>query len=254
MTALTANPLHLLMAMGALAVLPYFLLGLTSYAKLSIVFGLLRVALGAQQVPSGAITSLLAFVLTGYVMQPVFRQSLEEAAPVIRSASGRETTAETLALASRAWRAAESPLLKFLAKHSAPRERLFFRAEGMDAAQHSAQRPREGQCQAPPSASSNVSLPHPPTESTDEVCLMDGEGLPSLAAAFLITELKQGFAIGFLLFLPFLVVDLVVANVLVALGMTMVSPAAIALPLKLFLFVETDSWFLITKSLLGSYR
>ena len=83
---------------------------------------------------------------------------------------------------------------------------------------------------------------------------MDGEGLPSLAAAFLITELKHGFAIGFLLFLPFLVVDLVVANVLVALGMTMVSPAAIALPLKLFLFVETDSWFLITKSLLGSYR
>ena len=72
--------------------------------------------------------------------------------------------------------------------------------------------------------------------------------------AFVISELKEAFQIGFILFVPFLVVDMVVANILMALGMQMLSPTTISLPFKVLLFVLVDGWYLITKGLVVGYQ
>ena len=84
-------------------------------------------------------------------------------------------------------------------------------------------------------------------------CKPSGENFFSLVPAFVISELQQAFKIGFILFLPFLVIDLVVSNVLIALGMSMVSPFTISLPLKLILFVACDGWFLLCRGLVLGY-
>jgi type III secretion protein R len=72
--------------------------------------------------------------------------------------------------------------------------------------------------------------------------------------AFVLSEIKKGFLIAFLLLIPFFVIDLVVGNILVALGLTMMSPSTVSLPLKLLLFVSSDGWLLIAKSLIAAYR
>jgi type III secretion protein R len=82
-----------------------------------------------------------------------------------------------------------------------------------------------------------------------------GEGdLTVLVPAFVVTELTEAFGIGFLLYLPFLVIDLVVSNVLLALGMQMMSPTQVSLPFKLLLFVAIDGWGLLAHSLVAGYR
>ena len=83
---------------------------------------------------------------------------------------------------------------------------------------------------------------------------MSETDLAVLAPAFVLTELKQAFQIGFLVFLPFLVVDMVVANVLLALGMQSLSPSQVSLPFKVLLFVAVDGWALLARSLLQGYR
>ena len=93
------------------------------------------------------------------------------------------------------------------------------------------------------------------TLGTKEAAVFDvqRENIVSLLPAFLLTELREAFQIGFLLFLPFLVVDLVVTNLLVGLGMTMLTPTSVSLPLKLLLFYLADGWFLLSKSLVEGY-
>ncbi len=73
-------------------------------------------------------------------------------------------------------------------------------------------------------------------------------------AAFVLSEIKGGFILAFLLLLPFFVIDIVISNVLVAMGLTMMSPTVVALPLKLLLFVSTDGWLLLARGLISSYR
>ncbi len=206
---LPGNPSAYLFGMALLAALPFFLMGVTSYVKLSVVFGILRNALGAQQLPSGATTSLLALVLTLHIMRPVALEMHAAAFPP----GAREMKLEKLTFAELAgvWGRAEAPLLGFLMRHSGERERNYF---------------RRGEA---------------------------AEGLFSLMPAFVISQLREAFAFGFLLFLPLLVVDIVVANLLVGLGLTMVSPVTVTLPLKILLFVAADTWLRLSESLIASY-
>jgi type III secretion protein R len=73
-------------------------------------------------------------------------------------------------------------------------------------------------------------------------------------AAFVLSEIKKGFLIAFILLIPFFVIDLIVGNLLVALGLTMMSPSTVTLPLKVLIFVSTDGWLLLAKGLVASYR
>jgi type III secretion protein R len=213
---LAAEPLSTFVVLAVLSLVPFVFMTATSFAKISIVFSILRSALGLSNVPSGAIITALSLMLSLYVMTPVGEAMWALAAP--RFTSGA-TDASLVEVATQA----KAPLIEFLHRNARPREReLFVRLA------------REARAAQP-----------------DSVTERDfGVVLP----AFLITELTEAFQIGFLVFLPFLILDLVIANVLVALGMTMLSPTQVSVPFKLLLFVAVDGWYVLSKALIAGYR
>lgn len=212
---LAARPAELLLLLGAAALVPVLLVTLTSFLKIAVVLSILRSALGAPQVPPSTAVTGLALVLTLAVMAPVAEAAWAAArtGPEGRAAGG----------ALEAGERALVPLKAFLAR--------FARADDRAAFLDVARRLR-------------------PPERTGEA---GPDDLAVLAPAFLVSELRRAFTIGFLVFLPFLVVDLVVANVLLALGLTQLSPTSVALPLKLLLLVAVDGWRLLARGLALSY-
>ena len=192
--------------------------------KISVVLSILRNALGTGQVPSGMIISGLAVILSLYVMTPVGQEIAEVAGP----AAARIDTDDPLEGDSydallEAIDAGKEPLKQFLRRNSGARELGLF----LDLARQS---------RAP--------------DTRDDVSADD---LLVLLPSFLITELAEAFQIGFLVFIPFLIVDMVVANVLLALGMHMLSPTTVSLPFKLLLFVLVEGWYLLARALVLGY-
>lgn len=200
----------------ALGVLPIAMVMVTCYTKIVVVLALLKNALGLQQVPPAIVTNGLALVLTWYVMYPI---GLEVWSAVERPPQGNRPVT-TMEIAARA----KEPMREFLAKHATERERAFF----LDAAQR-------------------MMGPKVAPTLTDRDFVV-------LVPAFAVSELTEAFLIGFLIFLPFIVIDLVVANVLMAMGMQMMSPAMVSLPLKLLLFVMLDGWSRLLHALVLTYR
>jgi type III secretion protein R len=207
------RPAELLLLVGLLALLPAALVTLTSFLKITVVLSIARSALGAPQVPPGTAVTGLALLLTALVMAPVAEQALALARP----APAERGVAGAAAALSRA----AEPVRAFLARHARADDRAAFREV--------AARLRPG---SPPPG--------------------DGD-LAVLAPAFVVSELRRAFTIGFLVFVPFLVVDLVVSNVLLALGLTQLSPTSVALPFKLLLLVAVDGWKLLARALALSY-
>lgn len=210
-----------LLSLLALSLVPLLLMTATSFAKLSVVFSLLRNALGAPDVPSGAIITVLAAILSLYVMAPV----AAEVIPRVSSHAAAINLDDPLRGASRdaVWAALEAgkaPLAAFLKRNAGAAERTLFE---------------------------RLSGRAKPLSAT-------GDDLLVVLPAFLITELKEAFQIGLLVLLPFVVIDLVVANILMALGMTLVSPSAMALPFKLLLFVLVDGWYVLSQALVLGYK
>ncbi len=211
---LAARPADWLLLLGATALVPVLLVTLTSFLKISVVLSVLRSALGAPQVPPTTAVTGLALVLTLAVMAPV-----GEAAWVAARSAPPGGDAGALAAGARA----AVPLKDFLAR--------FARADDREAFLDLARRLR------PAAPAAEVS----------------GDDLAVLAPAFMVSELRRAFTIGFLVFLPFLLVDLVVANVLLALGLTQLSPTSVSLPLKLLLLVAVDGWRLLARGLALAY-
>lgn len=212
---LAARPAELLLLLGAAALLPILLVTCTSFLKIAVVLSVVRSALGAPQVPPSTAVTGLALVLTLAVMAPV--------AEAAWAAAGERPVAADGGGALEAGARALVPLKGFLAR--------FARADDLAAFLDLGRRLR-------------------PPGRADEV----GPGdLSVLAPAFMVSELRRAFTIGFLVFLPFLVVDLVVANVLLALGLTQLSPTSVALPLKLLLLVAVDGWRLLARGLALAY-
>lgn len=212
---LAGHPAELLLLLGAVALVPVLLVTLTSFLKIAVVLSVLRSALGAPQVPPSTAVTGLALVLTLAVMAPVAEASYAAA----RSAPVASDAGAALEAGARAL----GPLRQFLGR--------FARADDREAFLDLARRLR-------------------PPERAAEV---GPEDLAVLAPAFMVSELRRAFTIGFLVFLPFLVVDLVVANVLLALGLTQLSPTSVALPLKLLLLVAVDGWRLLARGLALAY-
>lgn len=212
---LAARPAELLLLLGAAALVPVLLVTLTCFLKITVVLSILRSALGAPQVPPSTAVTGLALVLTLAVMAPVAEACLAAVAerPVAQGADG------ALEAGARALR----PLKAFLGR--------FARADDREAFLDLARRLR------------------PPGRAAEA----GPDDLAVLAPAFMVSELRRAFTIGFLVFLPFLVVDLVVANVLLALGLTQLSPTSVALPLKLLLLVAVDGWRLLARGLALAY-
>ncbi len=216
---LLGRPLALVIALALVSLLPFVFMSVTSFVKISTVLQIVRSAIGAQSVPSNTVVMALAAALTVLAMAPVGQKIADRAAPLF---AGKEI--DTTHLVEAGIDAVREPMRGFLRANASARERARF----LDVAR-----------QARPEA--------------DRAALKDDD-LTILIPSFVVTELTEAFAIGFLLYLPFLVIDLVVGNVLLALGMQMLSPTQISLPFKLLLFVSIDGWGLLSQALVSSYR
>ncbi len=220
--------------LACIGLLPFLLAVVTSFGKLVIVGGILRRALGTPELPPNSVLAGLALLLTMHIMSPVaievHRAYAADTAAV--PADVEEPTGQAM---QRLTAATEAPLASFLQRHSNPANVQLFqtlRARLMAASE------------------TPVGAPSP------EPSLVGNERFELLtiyAPAFLLTELAEAFMLGFLLFVPFLVIDLAVSNLLLALGMHMVSPVHISLPLKLLLFVLIDGWKLLLQGLVLGY-
>lgn len=219
-----AQPVVAFIAIAALSIAPFVLLLLTSFVKIAVVLAILKSALGAAQIPPSQVVTGLALILTLYVMAPTGERMFKAA----ESELGRGTGAELLsgrsleALAGAVSKAME-PLREFLLKQTSSRERAMFYQLSLRT-----RSPAEG------------------ASVTDRDFLV-------VAPAFLASELRRAFEVGFLILIPFLVVDLVVASLLAALGMNMLSPTSVSLPFKLLLFVLADGWQILLRGLIESY-
>jgi type III secretion protein R len=217
-----SRPLVLLIALGAMALLPFVLLMVTSFVKISVVLSIVRSALGTQQIPPTQVITGLAIILTVYIMAPVGTDMYRQAGDLAHVQGDLLSVKSANVLIDAARRSGE-PLRAFLVKHSTIKDRTMFFTI--------ARRMR------------------PEADRAD----VGDQDFMVLVPAFVISELKQAFQIGFILFVPFIVIDMVVANILLALGMHMLAPSTVSLPFKLLLFVLVDGWYLITKGLVLGY-
>ena len=216
---LLSRPLALVVALALVSLLPFVFMTLTSFVKISTVLQIVRGAVGAQNVPSGAVVMALSGALTLLAMAPLGARMLERAAPLWEG-----KVKDTTTLVTGLVEATRDPMRSFLQANASERERVRF-FEVAKKARPEAERAAVG--------------------SDDFVVLIP---------AFVTSELYAAFALGFAIYLPFLIIDLVVANVLLALGMQMLSPTQISLPFKLLLFVAIDGWALLSQALVSGYR
>ena len=211
----------LFLALGAAVVFGLLVLAVvtaTSFVKISVVLFLLRNALGVQQAPPNVVLYAIALILTVFISMPLGHEIYAVAAPEVRAGQQR-TYAEWERVAEQAAEPVRAHLLRF----STRQERAFF----LQAAERL--------------------WPDDMREQEAD------DGLPVLVPAFLLGELKRAFETGFLLYLPFVVIDLAITTILIAMGMSQVQPTTIAVPMKLLLFVLVEGWTRLLHSLVLSY-
>jgi len=226
---MSADPISLAIVLALLALVPLAAVMTTSFLNISIVLALVRNALGVQQVPPNMALYGLALVLSAYVMAPVINEvgealrhptSVQEQDP---EAASRSSGMQLIGILN-AVQAGVVPMQEFMLRNSKPEQRDFF-----------------------------LRTAHRIWGSQQAQGLREND-LLVLIPAFLVSELTAAFQLGFLLYLPFIVIDLIVSNILLAMGMMMVSPVTISMPLKLFLFVMVDGWTRLIQGLVLSYR
>ncbi len=279
-----ANPVVMVIVLGFLALAPFLVVMLTSFVKISVVLSIVRNALGTQQVPPNQIITGLAFVLTIFIMVPVGQQMYKDAGNVANTRDiFSEASIKTLFDASQK---AKEPLRRFLSAHAHVKDRELFmdlavRLEAGAQPRPKSQAPEKAP-EAAPQPTAGVALPGESTQQANTLLANapgqapaanppaappapasvpaspplerpDKNDFQVLIPAFVTSQLKEAFEVGFLVFVPFIVVDMVIANILLAMGMQMLSPTVISLPFKLLLFVLVDGWFLIVRGLVLSY-
>ena len=214
------DPVSLALILLTMSVVPFVAMVVTSYTKIVVVLGLLRNALGVQQVPPNMVLNGIALIVSVYVMAPVFYDAADAMKSRPQSGGSAGTTPQMFGYIE----VAREPFRRFLVSHAHEREKAFF-----------------------------VKSTHAlwPKAQADKV---KSDDLLILAPAFALSELTEAFKIGFVLYLVFVVIDLVVANVLLAMGLSQVQPNNIAIPFKLLLFVMLDGWSLLIHGLILTYR
>ena len=199
--------LQLLSVMAMFALLPFMFVCMTSFLRYAIVFGFLKQALGAQQIPPAIVLVGLSVILTFYTMGPTFQQMYE-----VGSKPYKDSGSLVLAVSEGS--------KQFMLKQTRENDLAFFI--------------KLARKEAP--------------ASLEDVTIWE------VAPAYILSELKTAFEISFIIFVPFIVLDLVIANILLALGMFMLSPTIISLPFKLLIFIAVDGWGLIVNGLVGSFN
>jgi len=204
------NPvLQMLIVMAMFSLLPFVFCCMTSFLRFTIVFSLLKTAMGVQ-VPPALVTIGLCMILTFYTMGSTFQKMYD------MGSVPYQKNHDMIA----AIQEGSKPLKEFMLKQTRESDLTFF-----------------------------VELAHKTKpQSPDDLSIWE------VAPAYIVSELKTSFEISFIIFVPFIILDLVVANILLALGMFMLSPTIISMPFKLLIFIAVDGWALIVQGLVSSYN
>ena len=215
--SLSGRILQLIAAMTVLSIAPGLLVVMTSFTRFVIVFSMLRSAMGLNQSPPNMVLTSMALFMTFFVMQPVFEDAWKGGIePLINNAITEEQALERTA----------EPFRTFMSANTREKDLSLFQDIAARAA---------GEAPAP---------------------IEDPDAAPSwrtLVPAFMISELRRAFSIGFLIYLPFVAIDLIVASILMSAGMMMLPPVLISLPFKVIFFVLIDGWYMLAGSLMESY-
>ena len=204
------NPvLQMLTVMTLFSLIPFVFCCMTSFLRFTIVFSLLKTAMGVQ-VPPAIVTIGLCMILTFYTMGGVFDQMYQKGSIPYQKNGNMIMAIDE----------GSKPLKEFMLKQTRESDLAFF------------------------VELKRKEMPKTPEEIT----------IWEIAPAYILSELKVAFEIGFVVFVPFIVLDLVVANILLALGMFMLSPTIISLPFKLLIFIAVDGWALIVQGLVQSFN
>ena len=209
-----SSAMQIIVLLTVLSLAPAILLMMTSFTRIIIVLSLLRQALGTQQLPPNQVLVGLAMFMTFLVMGPTWQKINSEALqPYMEDKIGQQ----------EAFERAQQPIRNFM-------ENNIVNSGNVDDVALFAQ----------------FNNANPPKQLKDVSTL-------TLVPAFMLSELKTAFLLGFKVYLPFLVIDMVISTVLISMGMMMLPPVLISLPFKLLLFVLVGGWHLITQSLMGSF-
>ena len=213
------SPFYLMIPLALMALIPFMAVMGTSFLKLVVVFSILRNATGLQQIPPNIAMNALAIILTLYIMAPVGYEAFE----IIQ----KEEIQFNLKSQDMDWvedlKLIVKPYKQFIKQNTNEQQRAFFLK------------------------STRLLWPKKYQMELDE------NDFIVLLPSFCLSELTKAFQIGFLLYLPFIIIDLIVSNILLAMGMMMVSPMTISLPFKLLLFVLLDGWTRLIHGLVLSY-
>ena len=213
------STLQIVLLMSVVSLAPAILLMTTSFVRIVVVLSLLRQALGTQQLPPNQVITSLAMFMTLLLMTPVWSDVYHDAV--------QPYTDPAVAMSwEEAWQAGIQPIRRFMSRQ-------------IEIAGHS----------------DDVWLfyQYLPESQRGEPSTYDDVPLQVLLPAFVLSELKIAFLIGFQIYLPFLIVDIVVSSITVSMGMMMLPPTMVSLPLKLMLFVLVDGWNLVVGMLMQSF-
>lgn len=213
-----SSSLQILLLLTVLSLAPAILLMTTCYVRVIVVFGLLKQALGAQQLPPSQIITSISLFITIFVMSPVWTRVYNEGIEPYTQEGSQVSAME-------AWERGVAPVREFMARQIVMAQNeddifLFY---------------------------SRYAPGSPSPKNADEVPLQ------VLLPAYMLSELKTAFLMGFKIYLPFLILDIVIASVTVSMGMMMLPPAMISMPFKLLLFVLVDGWRLVVEMLIASF-
>ncbi len=222
-----SSTLQVMLLLTVVSLAPAILLMTTSFVRIIVVLGLLRQALGTQQLPPSQVVTSIALFMTLLLMAPVWTETYERGI--------RPYTNSEIGL-NEAFTRGAAPIRRFMA-HQIQRMQndddvYLFLQYLPDAAD---------------SESGQPPVYYEPEEGEREVPLV------ALLPAFMLSELKTAFLIGFQIYLPFVIIDIVVASVTISMGMLMLPPVLVSLPFKLLLFVLVDGWHLVVEMLLESF-
>lgn len=221
MNSFSSSPVYLLVLLAFLTLAPIFLMMVTSFVKTSIVFSILRSAIGAQQIPPNIVLMGFSLVLTLYIMHPVGVEMQSRIKEEMGAINIKKLDSWTVLY--KVTNTALPVLKNFLQKNSSiDVKRMFIK----------------------------LSSEMRKKENLNEI---DENALIILVPSFVVSELQEAFEIGVLVYLPFLIIDILVSSILISMGMHMLSPVTVSLPFKLLLFVLADGWQLISRGIILGY-
>jgi flagellar biosynthesis protein FliP len=233
----TAKLVQIVLLITVLSLAPSILVMVTSFTRIVVVLSFLRTALGTQQTPPNVVLVSLALFLTMFIMQPTFDTAWENGVrPLMNNQIDEETS----------FNRTLEPFREFMYKHTRDKDIELF----LEISKAAGKNEKDKNDTAKP----NATKPAPnAAQNKSETSAAEDIPIRALIPAFMISELRRAFEIGFLLFLPFLIIDMVVASILMSMGMMMLPPSIISLPFKIIFFVLVDGWYLICGSLIQSY-